>query len=90
MQEYISAETLSRKTKALKHVDKLLAKIDKQGYAFVPLNCTGVTFHVERGDALYLKLRTIQAQLNEELNSYKIIREVRLKDRTSPVLLKAK
>ena len=70
----ITAETISRKTKALKHCTKLLAKINKEGQATVRLNCTGVEFIVHKGDAMYLKLATIHAQLTEEIRSYEIVK----------------
>ena len=69
----ITAETIARKTKALKHCSKLIAKINKDGQATVRLNCTGVEFVVHKGDAMYLKLATIHAQLTEDIKSYEIV-----------------
>ena len=44
--DIVTAETIGKKSKALKHCDKLLSKIDKNGSAKVVLNCTGVEFVV--------------------------------------------
>lgn len=37
--DIVTAETIGKKSKALKHCDKLLSKIDKNGSAKVKLNC---------------------------------------------------
>lgn len=63
---------IERKSKALKHCNKLLDKIDKDEKALVPLNCTGVVLEVIKGDPVYLRLKAIRAQLVVEINSLEI------------------
>ena len=68
-----TAETIAKKARALKHCNKLLTEIDKKGSARISLNCTGVEFIVHKDDAVYLKLKTIRAQLTEDIESYNIV-----------------
>ena len=69
----ITAETIAKKTRALKHCSKLITEINKKGQATIRLNCTGVEFVVHKGDAMYLKLATTHAQLTEDIKSYEIV-----------------
>jgi len=69
-----TAEILSRKVRALKHCNKVLDEIKKKGSAIITLNCTGVSFVVRQGDAIYLQLETTRAQLAQDIGSYEIIR----------------
>ena len=70
----ISAEEIGKKARALKHCIKILTNIDKKGSAEIILNCTGVKFVVRKDDAMYLKLSTTRAQLEEEVASYEIVK----------------
>lgn len=70
----MTAEAIARKSRALKHCTKLLDKIDRNGSAKIVLNCTGVEFNVVKGDAIYLRIKTTQAQLTEDILSYDIIK----------------
>ena len=72
--ERTSAEEIGKKARALKHCIKVIGKIDKNGSAEIILNSTGVKFVVKKNDALYLKLATTKAQLEEEIKSYEIVR----------------
>lgn len=81
MNDYLSPDAFNKKSSALKHLNKLIAKIDKSGKADVPLNCTGVILTIVKNDPIYLKFCTIKAQLTEELNSYAIVKQEILKRR---------
>ena len=74
MSETITAQELSKKVGALKHLTKKLNEVNKNGQAIIRLNNTGVTFVVKKGDALYLKLATTHAQLTEDVKSYEIVK----------------
>lgn len=67
------AALIERKSKALKHCNKLLEKIDKESFALVPLNNTGVVLRVEKDDPVYLRFKAIRAQLVVDINSLEII-----------------
>ena len=60
--DIVTAETIGKKSKALKHCDKLLSKIDKNGSASVKLNCTGVEFVVHKDDSLAKSGRATRSQ----------------------------
>lgn len=68
----VTAENIGKKARALKHCDKLLAKIDKNGSAKVLLNCTGVEFIVHKGDAIYLSIQKTKYALLCDIQSYEI------------------
>lgn len=68
----VTAENIGKKARALKHCDKLLAKIDKNGSAKVLLNCTGVEFIVHKGDAIYLSIQKTKYALVCDIKSYEI------------------
>ena len=80
----VTAEIIGRKARALKHCDKLLATIDKNGSAKVKLNCTGVEFVVHKDDAIYLSIQKTKYALLCDIRSYEIT--VRAKDaETTPI-----
>lgn len=83
--ERTSAEEIGQKARALKHCIKVISKVDKNGSAEIVLNCTGVKFVVKKNDALYLKIATTKAQLEEEIASYEIVRASNLGNNTSAV-----
>ncbi len=70
--DIVTAETIGKKTKALKHCDKLLKQIEKNGSAKVILNCTGVEFIVNLNDAIYCRLQSKKYQLLDEIRSYEL------------------
>lgn len=71
----ITAENIGKKSRALKHCNKVIAEIDKKGSATITLNCTGVIFTVHKNDAIYLQLQATRAQLIQEIGSYEIVRK---------------
>lgn len=71
----ITAENIGKKSRALKHCNKVIAEIDKKGSATITLNCTGVIFTVHKNDAIYLQLQTTRAQLIQEIGSYEIVQK---------------
>lgn len=78
------AQAISQKTRALKHCEKLLDKIDKTGEVSVKLNCTGVTFIVHKNDGMYLRIATTKAQLLEEIAAYEVIKGKKTSDENPP------
>ena len=68
----VTAEIIGKKARALKHCDKLLEKIDKQGSAKILLNCTGVEFVVNKGDAIYFSIQKTKYELLYDIRSYEI------------------
>jgi len=70
--DIVTAETIGKKSKALKHCDKLLSKIDKNGSAKVVLNCTGVEFVVHKDDAIYCRIQSTKYRLLDEIRSYEL------------------
>lgn len=70
--DIVTAETIGKKSKALKHCDKLLSKIDKNGSAKVKLNCTGVEFVVHKDDAIYCRIQHTRYALLDEIRSYEL------------------
>lgn len=87
MNEIITAEAIGKKARALKHCNKLLSKINKEGSAKIVLNCTGVEFVVHKGDAIHLKIQTTRAQLTEDINSYDIVRKANTTGQINECLL---
>lgn len=73
MSGFITAQNLSKKVGAFKHLTKKINEINKNGQAIIRLNNTGVELIAKKGDALYLKLATAHAQLAEDINSYEIV-----------------
>lgn len=69
----VTAETIARKTRAMKHCMKLIKEINEKGSTVIKLGCTGVEFTVKQGDAMYFKLATTHAQLTEDVKSYEIV-----------------
>ena len=67
-----TAQEIAIKVRALKHCNKLLKKIDEQGYVDLKLNCTGVVIHVVRDDINHLNLKVTQAELTKAIGSYEI------------------
>lgn len=72
--ENLTAEQIGRKARALKHCVKLIKEIDLKGQAIVTLNCTGVSFTVTKGDAMYFKIAATKANLASEIASYEFIK----------------
>lgn len=70
--DIVTAETIGRKSKALKHCDRLLSKIDKHGSATIKLNCTGVEFVVHKDDAIYCRIQSTKYRLLDEIRSYEL------------------
>lgn len=68
----VTAEIIGKKARALKHCDKLLEKIDKNGSAKILLNCTGVEFVVNKGDAIYLSIQKTKYALLYDIRSFEI------------------
>ena len=67
------AEKISKKTRALKHCDKILTEVDKKGKKTILLNNTGVEFTVTKGDAIYLRIQSTKYRLLDEINSMEIV-----------------
>ena len=67
------AEIISRKVSALKNCNKVLAQIEKNGSAVIKVNCTGLSFTVNRGDAVYLTYKAMQSNLIREIGDYEIV-----------------
>lgn len=78
-----TAENIGKKARALKHCEKLLNKIDKEGSAKIVLNCTGVEFIVEKNDAIYLTIQKQKYALLCDIQSYQITVRKRAKDTDS-------
>lgn len=66
------AEAIARKTKGLKHCDKLLKNIEKKGSIEIPLSGTGVVLPVAKGDAIHTLLQSIRFSLAHEINAIEI------------------
>ncbi|MGN0819867.1 MAG: hypothetical protein ACI4M6_05670 [Christensenellaceae bacterium] len=71
-----TAEIIARKSRALKHCEKILGQCDKKGTHRVILNNTGVVIPVTKNDAIYLRIQSIKYQLIDELHSYKVSQSV--------------
>lgn len=67
-----TAEIIAKKSRALKHCDKILEQCDKKGTHKVILNNTGVVIPVTKNDAIYLRIQSIKYQLIDELHSYQV------------------
>ena len=67
MADIKTAEQISRKVRALKYFQGVIETADKKGSAIIKLNCTGAEFLLNRGDVLYLKVKTMIAKLSEEI-----------------------
>lgn len=70
--DIVTADTIAKKSKALKHCDKLLSQIEKHGEAKVKLNCTGVEFVVRKNDAIYNRIMATKYALLDEIRSYEL------------------
>lgn len=68
-----TAENIGKKSRALKHINKVLKRIDRYGSTQIALNCTGISFDVTKNDAFYLQLQVKRAELVAEIGSYEII-----------------
>lgn len=76
----VTAEIISKKTRALKHCNKVLETIEKKGSAVITLNCTGVVFTVRKNDAIYLQLQATRAQLIQDIPRRCIYNVIRRRD----------
>lgn len=70
--DIVTAANIGKKVKALKHCDKLLADIDKNGSRTIILNNTGVEFVVHKDDAIYLRIQATKYTLLDEIRSYEL------------------
>lgn len=85
-----SAERISRSFRGYKHLANLIKKIEQIGSVKVKLGNTGVDFSVTKGDAMYYKLLTSKAALEEELTSYEIIQQTHIGTPTTPTAVISK
>lgn len=67
-----TAEKLAKKTRALKHCDKVLKEIDKKGEIEIRMNNTGVTFIVKKNDSIYLRYQSMKFKLLDEIHSIEV------------------
>ena len=67
------AEIIGNKARALKHCDKVIATIDKQGRTDILLGNTGIVLPCEKNDAIYTLLQSIRFKLVHEINSIEIV-----------------
>ena len=77
------AEAIGIKANALKHCDKLLGKIEKDGKVVVIIGATGVSIPVIKGDAVHSRLQSVRYQLMDEINSMEIVS----KQKQSPIFI---
>lgn len=68
-----TAYLIEKKSKALKHCEKLLKRIEKNGSATIKLNCTGVEFTIKKGDAFYFNIQKTKFKLLEEISSIEVL-----------------
>ena len=73
MADIKTAEQISKKVRALKYFQGVIETADKKGSAIIKLNCTGAEFSLNKGDVLYLKVKTMVAKLSEEILSLEIV-----------------
>ena len=78
------AEAIGLKVKALKHCEKIIKTVDKQGRTDILLNNTGVALPVEKNDAIYTLLQSIRFKLVHEINSIEIVSKVKPEQRMLP------
>ena len=81
----VTAELIGKKAKALKHCNKILDKIEKNGKVTIKLGNTGVEIEATRGDAMHLKFITHQARLTQEIKSYEIVQKAMAEQITIPL-----
>lgn len=70
--DIVTAEAIGKKSRALKHCDKLLSQIDKKGEVWVKLNNTGVQFLVHKDDAIYCRIQRTKYALLDDIRSYEL------------------
>lgn len=73
-----TAEFIGKSSRALKHCDRLLKKIEKTGEASIKVNATGLTLPCHRGDALHTLLMSERARLYHEINSFELTPKTRM------------
>lgn len=73
-----TAEFIGKSSRALKHCDQLLKKIEKTGEASIKVNATGLTLPCHRGDALHTLLMSERARLYHEINSFELTPKTRM------------
>lgn len=78
------AEMIGRKARALKHCDKIIQTIDKQGRTEILIGNTGVVIPCEKNDAIYTMLQSIRFKLIHEINSMEIVSKVNPSQRMLP------
>ena len=79
-----SAAKITRSFKAYKHLGKIIGRIESFGSTKICLGNTGVSFNVSKGDAMWYKLLTTKAALEEELASYEIIQQTNVPSTATP------
>ncbi len=67
-----TAEIIAKKSRALKHCEKILKEVDKKGLKWVKFNNTGVEIKVTKGDAIYLRIQSTMYQLLDEIHSIEV------------------
>lgn len=72
-----TAEFIGKSSRALKHCDQLLKKIEKTGETSIKVNATGLTLPCRRGDALHTLLMSERARLYHEINSFELTPKTR-------------
>lgn len=79
-----TAERIGKKSRALKHCEKILDQVDKHGSHKVILNNTGVEFIVHKDDAIYLRIQSTRCRLLEEIHLIEVSERVKVQP-TIPV-----
>ena len=78
------AEAIGRKARALKHCNKIIQTVDKQGRTEILLGNTGVSLPCEKNDAIYTLLQSIRFKIIHEINSMEIVSKIKPSERTLP------
>lgn len=75
-----TAEVIGRKARALKHCEKLLREVDKNGQIEVKLGGTGMVIPCVKNDAIYTLFQSIKFQLVHEINAIEIVMDSKSKN----------
>ena len=75
MADFTTAQNISKKLGAFKHLVKKLKEIDTKGSAIIKINNTGVELVVRKDDAVYLRIQATKFALLDEINSYQITKK---------------
>lgn len=68
-----TARIIANKYKAVRHLDKVLAKIEKDGEAVEKLNSSGASLRISKNDTVYLRLVSERARLAAEIAEIEVI-----------------